>query len=107
MAEALRYKGATKEMSQLQDLVPSGEVTGTLKYGEARATPYLAVSGLTKRFGAATVVNDVTFVAQQSEFVCVLGPSGCGQTTLLRLIAGFERANAGHITQDGRDITKL
>lgn len=73
----------------------------------AAAPSYLTVSQLTKRFGASTVVRDVSFAVEQASFVCVLGPSGCGKTTLLRLIAGFETADSGTIVQARRDITRM
>ena len=78
-----------------------------MKTEGASAPSYLSVSGLTKRFGQATVVNEVAFDVAPGEFLCVLGPSGCGKTTLLRLIAGFERADGGMIRQAGQVITDL
>lgn len=69
--------------------------------------PHLVLTGLTKRYGPAAVVNAVDLNISESRFICVLGPSGCGKTTLLRLIAGFETADSGAIIQDGRDITAL
>jgi len=84
-----------------------GGSTGTAARGAPEVPPLLAVSGLTKRYGAATVVRDVGFDLAPGEFVCILGPSGCGKTTLLRLIAGFERADAGSIRQGGADVTAM
>jgi iron(III) transport system ATP-binding protein len=75
--------------------------------GAAQAAPFLRLRNLSKRYGAATVVDSVDLDAAASRFVCVLGPSGCGKTTLLRLIAGFETADAGTIHQNGRDVTAL
>lgn len=69
--------------------------------------PYLDVAGITKQFGSITVLNNLHLAVKQGEFVSLLGPSGCGKTTLLRLIAGLLKANAGHITLDGRSLTKL
>jgi sn-glycerol 3-phosphate transport system ATP-binding protein len=62
---------------------------------------------LTKRWGAHTAVNEVSFVVPQGQLVAILGPSGCGKSTLLRLIAGLEEPSAGRIEIDGRDVTKL
>ena len=50
-----------------------------------------------KRFGKVTAVNDFHLVVKDGEFVSILGPSGCGMTTTLRMIAGFERATDGEI----------
>ena len=78
-----------------------------MKTEGASAPSYLSVSGLTKKFGQATVVNEVAFDVAPGEFLCVLGPSGCGKTTLLRLIAGFDQpaSRVRHIltAQDTRD----
>src|SRR6266545_2390587 len=71
----------------------------------------LAVSGITKAFGARRVLDGVSLHVPASSLTAVLGPSGCGKTTLLRLIAGFDRPDAGTIHlgdralyQDGRSL---
>ena len=63
----------------------------------------LAVScrALTKRFGAATAVRDVSFDVPRGTLMALLGPSGGGKTTALRMIAGFEAPDAGTIEIDG------
>jgi iron(III) transport system ATP-binding protein len=53
--------------------------------------------GLTKRFGALSVVDDVSLRIDHGQLVCLLGPSGCGKTTTLRLIAGFLEPTLGEI----------
>lgn len=67
--------------------------------------PGLHLKGISKQFGtgAASVlaVNDASMTVDRGEFVALLGPSGCGKTTTLRLIAGFERVDAGAIEIDG------
>jgi putative spermidine/putrescine transport system ATP-binding protein len=68
---------------------------------------YLVVSGADKRFGAATVLRDLSLSVAQGEFVSLLGPSGCGKTTLLRCIAGLLHPDRGQVTVGGRDITAL
>jgi iron(III) transport system ATP-binding protein len=57
----------------------------------------LTVTGLTKRFGAVTVLNGLGLQVAAGEFVALLGPSGSGKTTLLRVLAGFERPDAGTV----------
>lgn len=58
-------------------------------------TPALEVSGLTKRFGALTAVNNVSFTVQRGEVVGFLGPNGAGKSTTLRILAGLLAADAG------------
>jgi len=65
----------------------------------------LSLSGLTKRYGDATVVNNVSIDVADGEFLVLLGPSGCGKTTTLRMIAGFIPPSAGVITLGARDVT--
>ncbi|MGH2728065.1 MAG: ATP-binding cassette domain-containing protein, partial [Actinomycetota bacterium] len=66
--------------------------------------PAVRCSGLTKRFGATIAVDGVTIAVEPGEILALLGPSGCGKTTFLRLVAGFERADAGAIELDGRPV---
>ena len=67
----------------------------------------LRVDGLTKRFapGAPPVVRDLGFVVEDGEIFALLGPSGCGKTTTLRLIAGFERPDAGRVEAGGQVLS--
>ena len=67
----------------------------------------LGLSGLTKRYGDFTAVDDVSLEVGQGEFLTLLGPSGSGKTTILMAIAGFVAPSAGSILLDGRDITPL
>jgi iron(III) transport system ATP-binding protein len=60
---------------------------------------------VSKRYGAMTAVDNVSFEIEAGTLVTLLGPSGCGKTTTLRLIAGLEQANAGRILIGGIDVT--
>jgi iron(III) transport system ATP-binding protein len=63
--------------------------------------------GVSKRYGSATAVDDVSFTIERGTLVTLLGPSGCGKTTTLRLIAGLETPSDGEIHIAGRDVTLL
>jgi multiple sugar transport system ATP-binding protein len=67
----------------------------------------VALSGLTKRFGATVALADVTLTVPDRGFVVLLGPTGAGKTTTLRLIAGLETPDAGRVTIAGRDVAGL
>jgi len=66
----------------------------------------LSLQGVTKTFGDAVAVDDVSLDIQEGEFFALLGGSGCGKTTLLRMLAGFETPTVGRILLDGEDIAK-
>jgi multiple sugar transport system ATP-binding protein len=65
----------------------------------------LAISGITKRFGAAAVLDGISLEIAAGEFMVLLGPSGCGKSTLLNVIAGLEDAEAGRVVIGGEDVT--
>ena len=62
---------------------------------------------VTKRFGALTAIDRLSFSVRQGEFLALLGPSGCGKTTCLRMIAGFEVPDGGTIRIDGQDASRV
>ena len=66
----------------------------------------IEVSHLTKRFGAFCALDDVSFTVEQGELLALLGPSGGGKTTLLRIIAGLERPDEGSVLFDGDDAIR-
>jgi spermidine/putrescine transport system ATP-binding protein len=66
----------------------------------------IRLSQLTKFFGEVTAVDALDLHIAPGEFFTLLGPSGCGKTTTLRLIAGFERPDAGEILLDGSDMSR-
>src|SRR6202163_3461667 len=69
--------------------------------GEGRVAS-VELRGVTKRYDASAVVDDISLKIEHGMLVCLLGPSGCGKTTTLRLIAGFIEPSAGEILVGGR-----
>ena len=67
----------------------------------------VVMSGIRKEFGSTVALSDFTLEIESGELVCLLGPSGCGKTTALRILAGFEKADAGTVTVGGEDITDV
>jgi spermidine/putrescine ABC transporter ATP-binding subunit len=67
--------------------------------------PIISFENITKRFGRATAVDNVSLTINEGEFFSLLGPSGCGKTTLLRMLAGFEMPSEGRILIDGKDVS--
>ncbi len=69
---------------------------------------HLELEGLTRRFGTnPPAVDTLSLSLPRGALLALLGPSGCGKTTTLRMIAGLERADAGRVVVDGRDVTPL
>jgi putrescine transport system ATP-binding protein len=68
--------------------------------------PFLSIDNVVKRFGDVMAVDHVTLDIYEGEFFSLLGGSGCGKTTLLRMLAGLEVPNAGRIYIDGQDMTR-
>jgi nitrate/nitrite transport system ATP-binding protein len=68
--------------------------------------PYLQVESLAKTYPGAgePVFEQVNFGIERGEFVCIVGHSGCGKTTILNVLAGLERASAGNVFMDGREV---
>lgn len=64
----------------------------------------ISIEGVSKRFGEVAAVDGVTLAIRKGEFFSLLGASGCGKTTLLRMLAGFESPSAGRIRIDGVDM---
>ena len=67
----------------------------------------LELQGLTKRFGEFTAVDSMNLKAAEGEMIALLGGSGCGKTTTLRMIAGFTEPTAGQILVDGKNVSTI
>jgi putrescine transport system ATP-binding protein len=82
-------------------------VRETQPWRDPGAQPFIRIDRVTKRFGDQTAVNGVSLDIYRGELFSLLGGSGCGKTTLLRMLAGFVTPDAGAISIDGADILKL
>jgi len=82
-----------------------GAAVKAAPWRDPNARPYVQVDGVTKSFGDFKAVNDVSLKIYKGEIFCLLGASGCGKTTLLRMLGGFETPSAGKIFIDGEDMT--
>jgi branched-chain amino acid transport system ATP-binding protein len=66
----------------------------------------LVVEGVSKRFGGVVAVQDVSLEVPRGAIVSIIGPNGAGKTSLLNMISGFYKPDAGRIALEGRDITQ-
>ena len=82
------------------------DITETIKAMSNSPMPgFLKVEGLNKTYVAdKPVFADVSFVIDKGEFVCIIGHSGCGKTTVLNVLAGLDTATSGHCFMDNREI---
>jgi len=71
------------------------------------SVPYVRLENVTKRFGDFVAVNNVSLNIYQKEIFCLLGGSGCGKTTLLRMLAGFETPTSGALFIDGQNLADV
>jgi sn-glycerol 3-phosphate transport system ATP-binding protein len=88
---------------------PVGSIARPVAHQKSGEYAMAAVSlqGITKKWGDAHAVSDISFTVKSGDFTVLLGPSGCGKSTTLRLIAGLDHASAGTIEIAGRDVTGL
>jgi ABC-type branched-subunit amino acid transport system ATPase component len=121
----VRFSGPTAELLERGDILRSvflegaAKATGSsapnaaaapstprrVKEADDGGGPVLSVSGLTKRFGGITAVDDVTFDLQPGQIIGLIGPNGAGKTTIFDLISGLLALDEGSITFRGRDVT--
>jgi len=86
--------------------VSLGPAIPPLEEGRA-AGPLLEVRAVAKRFGAQEVLKRISLNVAAGEFITLLGESGSGKTTMLRLIAGFEQPSSGEIWMNGARLDTL
>src|SRR6202051_5388383 len=69
--------------------------------------PLLRIDAVVKKFGVFRAVDRLSLDIRAGEFCALLAPSGCGKTTLLRMLAGFEPPDEGRILLEGKDIARM
>ena len=67
----------------------------------------LEIKKINKSYDGKKVLNDISFSVKKGEFLAILGLSGCGKTTLLRILIGLEKQDSGEIIKDGKEISEL
>jgi putrescine transport system ATP-binding protein len=87
--------------------ISAGGVVKAQPWNDPSSRPYVEIERISKSFGDFTAVNDVSLKIYQKEIFCLLGASGCGKTTLLRMLGGFETPTSGKILIDGEDMTGI
>src|SRR5919107_4040514 len=88
-----------------QMMTQSGRKIKLEPWQDPKEQPYVRIERVTKKFGDFTAVDDVSLSIYRQELFCLLGGSGCGKTTLLRMLAGFETPTSGRVVIDGQDVT--
>ena len=72
----------------------------------AAADPVIAASGVSLDLGGTAVLSDIDLAVARGEVVCIVGASGCGKTSLLRLLAGLLRPTAGEVSYQGHPVRR-
>lgn len=88
-------------MNQIHSAAPE------LSWSAPEEEPIVRIENVTKTFGSTYAVDDISLNIQRGEFFSLLGASGCGKTTLLRMLGGFETPTSGRIYIDGQDVTHV
>jgi ABC-type branched-subunit amino acid transport system ATPase component len=121
----VRFSGPTQELLERGDILRSVFLQGAGSGGGKKRTParakktsapapapapeeppVLEVSGLTRRFGGITAVDDVSFALAPHSILGLIGPNGAGKTTVFDLISGLLPADGGRIGMQGEDISR-
>jgi putrescine transport system ATP-binding protein len=91
-------------VNDAKDIMPD---TGSLPSVAATTAPFIRIEQVTKKFGDFVAVDNVSIDIVKGELFALLGGSGCGKTTLLRMLAGFETPTSGKIFIDGQDMADV
>src|SRR5436853_7451404 len=74
---------------------------------EGRAGVEVRLEDLTRKYATTTALDRLTLTLAPGELVALLGPSSCGKTTALRMLAGLEEADSGRVVIDSEDVTNV
>src|SRR3984893_2156431 len=74
---------------------------------DPNAKPQIVIEGVAKTYGNFTAVDNVNLTIYRGEMFALVGASGCGKTTLLRMLAGFARQSSGTISSEGEAMSKV
>ena len=85
----------------------ANKLRNRFKGGKCMEDILLSIRNITKNFGEGNVLSGVSLDVRRGEFVTLLGASGCGMTTTLRIVSGLEMPDEGEVILDGRDVTAL
>src|ERR1700751_5880820 len=85
-------------------IVSQSKPAGTRPWLAPGATPQIVIEGVSKTYGAATAVADISLGIYKGEMFALVAASGCGKTTLLRMLAGFAEPSSGRILIDAVDM---
>jgi NitT/TauT family transport system ATP-binding protein len=88
-------------------LAATAEPAGKVHDPAQRTAPHVTIRGLSKRFSDTTIYDNFDFDIPRGKLMSVLGPNGCGKSTLINMIAGLFPADAGEILFDGQPISKI
>lgn len=88
-------------------MAETGEPSKFEPWKDEAEIPLIEFRGVSKKFGALTAIDNVSFNIYEREFFALLGPSGCGKTTLMRMLGGFETPTEGSILIGGQDISTI
>jgi ABC-type Fe3+/spermidine/putrescine transport system ATPase subunit len=94
-------------MTPKMQLVPDDPHVSWAPEREAHASVAASVQGISKHFKKASILEDISFEVAEGESLVLLGASGSGKTTILRIIAGLEQPDKGRVILHGKDVTDL
>jgi len=104
----LRRRGAVRCRREISDVITSAvKSVSERPWMDPDAKPQIVIEGVTKTFSGYAAVDNVSLNIYQGEMFALVGASGCGKTTLLRMLAGFARQSSGRIMIDGVEMSDV